>query len=228
MTKLANLFGSRTLRLWWDPQVPDAFMIINDHIISGRLMFNSDYYIQHLLDMGILMEEPEFVYVSNSGLTGEVVCKISKVYTPQIPYVYSYSNRCIVNFKHYKGIYSHRKNEYFPMPNIEDCSSISMLLFNDYSNTEQLVIGDIHDVYWKSDSYEFKHYGVSLNLYPVNMDTGKIEYKTTDNTQIIKDIKTVRSHLQAIVHHRHRSRKRQTQHRRLPTPSDRFRRTTLR
>jgi len=190
---LANLFGSRTLRLWWDPQVPDAFVIINDHIISGRLMINNDYYIQHLLDMGILVEEPEFVYVSNTGLTGEVVCKISKVYTPQIPYVYNYNNRYvdIVNLKQYKGIYSYRKNEYFPIPNIEDCLTTSMLLFNDYSHTEQLIVGDFSDIYWKLDNNNHKYYGVTLKLYQVNMDTGKIEYRTSNNIRTIENIKTI-------------------------------------
>jgi len=63
MTKLANLFGSRTLRLQWDPHHPDTCVIVNDHVISGRLMFNNDNYIKHLLNQGILVEEPEFVYV---------------------------------------------------------------------------------------------------------------------------------------------------------------------
>ena len=128
MTKLANLFGSRTLRLQWDPHHPDTCVIVNDHVISGRLMFNNDNYIKHLLNQGILVEEPEFVYVSNTGLTGEVVCKISNVYTPQIPYIFNAQTNEFINLKRYNTIFSTKKQQWFPIPNIADCPEIRYII----------------------------------------------------------------------------------------------------
>jgi len=66
-----------------------------------------------------------------------------------------------------------------------------MLLFNDYSHTEQLIVGDFSDIYWKLDNNNHKYYGVTLKLFRVNMDTGKIEYRTSNNIQTIENIKTI-------------------------------------
>ena len=200
MSKFARLFGDRILKLWWRSFSPDAFVIIDDHVISGRLMFNNENYIQYLLEKGILTRKPEFAYNSTTSC-GLVKLKVSNVFQIFSPYAYIYlypnNNPKLINFKNYDATCNNiccgdkERKLIDKIPNIQDCEPIAAIMMGDNDWTKQLSICYIKYLRDIVDSCGNKCYDATLELYPIDIDTGKIN-KNYNSGEIIeiKDIST--------------------------------------